>query len=74
MLWCVLIVIVLSGSLTLTQELEAKLPKFVPENERYVCGAPGCSYLTCDETMLRHHLRALHFDETAYRFVHCASF
>ncbi|KAJ9587631.1 hypothetical protein L9F63_018925 [Diploptera punctata] len=60
-----------SGSLTLTQELEAKLPKFIPEHQRYVCGAPGCSYLTCDETMLRYHLRALHFDETAYRCPHC---
>jgi hypothetical protein len=52
----------------LTEELEAKLPKFVPEHQRYVCGAPGCSYLTCDETMLRYHLRALHFDEP-YRWV-----
>ncbi|XP_067015656.2 uncharacterized protein [Anabrus simplex] len=50
---------------------ELHLPKFVPEHERYVCGAPGCSYLTCDETMLKHHLRALHCDETAYRCPHC---
>ena len=52
----------------LTEEMEAKLPKFVPEPQRYVCGAPGCSYLTCDETMLRYHLRALHFDGP-YRWV-----
>ncbi|GLH14763.1 Uncharacterized protein GBIM_19083 [Gryllus bimaculatus] len=47
------------------------LPKFVPEHERYVCGSLGCNYRTCDETMLRYHMRALHCDEISYRCPHC---
>lgn len=47
------------------------LPKYVPENKRFVCGASSCSYLTCDETMLRCHIRTLHMDEDNYKCPHC---
>ncbi|XP_046386057.1 uncharacterized protein LOC124155906 [Ischnura elegans] len=47
------------------------IPRFVPENERYVCGVIGCHYHTVDDTMLRHHLRALHRDEATFRCPHC---
>ncbi|KAG8226917.1 hypothetical protein J437_LFUL005674, partial [Ladona fulva] len=47
------------------------IPRFVPENERYVCGVIGCHYQTVDDTMLRHHLRALHREETFFRCAHC---
>ncbi|XP_071443153.1 uncharacterized protein [Hetaerina americana] len=47
------------------------IPRFVPENERYVCGVVGCHYQTVDDTMLRHHLRALHREEVTFRCAHC---
>lgn len=48
---------------------QREVPKYVPENERYVCHAKGCAYVTVDDTMLRHHIKALHSDEIYYRFV-----
>lgn len=38
---------------------------------RYVCGVPECNYLTVEEAMLRHHLKALHSDEVYFRCPHC---
>ncbi|XP_023245771.1 uncharacterized protein LOC106640107 isoform X2 [Copidosoma floridanum] len=52
-------------------EEDEGLPKFVPENRRYVCGVAECNYLSVDELMLRHHLKALHSDEVYYRCPHC---
>ncbi|XP_063239436.1 uncharacterized protein LOC134540552 isoform X1 [Bacillus rossius redtenbacheri] len=46
-------------------------PGFVPERFRYVCGAPGCHYMGCDEDMLRMHVRTLHAGETDYVCTHC---
>lgn len=40
-------------------------------NKRYVCGAINCNYLTHGESMLRHHLTALHLDENNYKCPHC---
>lgn len=55
----------------LTKEEEAQLPAFVPITKRYVCGASGCSYLCLEESRLRHHLMALHADDTVYTCRHC---
>ncbi|KAK0095829.1 hypothetical protein PV326_007277 [Microctonus aethiopoides] len=49
------------------------LPKYVPEQKRYVCGVADCNYLTVDETMLRYHSKALHPDEVNFRCPHCPS-
>ncbi|XP_046980826.1 uncharacterized protein LOC124545909 [Schistocerca americana] len=53
------------------QQQQYVVPQYVEEHRRYVCSAAGCSYLTCSEAMLRHHLRALHLDEVVYRCPHC---
>lgn len=55
----------------LTKEEEAKLPGFVPAVKRYVCGATGCNYLCLQESVLKHHILALHADETVYFCKHC---
>lgn len=55
----------------LSKEEEALLPAFVPLTKRYVCGASGCSYLCLEESRLRHHIMALHADETSYTCKHC---
>lgn len=55
----------------LTKEEEAQLPAFIPLTKRYVCGATNCSYLCLEESLLRHHLIALHADETSYSCKHC---
>ena len=47
------------------------LPKYVPENKRYVCGISECSYLTVNEGMLRNHLKALHSEEPFFKCTHC---
>ncbi|XP_016839024.1 uncharacterized protein LOC100121415 isoform X2 [Nasonia vitripennis] len=52
-------------------EEDEGVPKYVPENKRFVCGVPECNYLTVDEPMLRHHLKALHSDELYFRCPHC---
>lgn len=56
---------------TLSKEEEAQLPAFIPLTKRYVCGASNCNYLCLDESLLRHHLVALHADENTYRCKHC---
>lgn len=53
------------------QQQQYMVPQYVEEHRRYVCSSAGCSYLTCSEAMLRHHLRALHLDEVVYRCPHC---
>lgn len=55
----------------LSKEEEAQLPAFVPTTKRYVCGAIGCSYLCLEESLLKHHLLALHADESVYFCKHC---
>ncbi|XP_075218375.1 uncharacterized protein LOC142323088 [Lycorma delicatula] len=47
------------------------IPRYVPDSERYVCHANGCTYVTVDDVMLRHHIKALHSDEIYYRCPHC---
>ena len=53
------------------QPEDDSLPKYVPENKRYVCGISECSYLTVNEGMLRYHLKALHSDEPYFKCTHC---
>lgn len=38
---------------------------------RYVCSVAECNYLSVEEAMLRHHLKALHSDEIYFRCPHC---
>lgn len=47
------------------------MPAFVPTTKRYVCGSIGCNYLCLEESLLRHHLFALHAHETVYYCKHC---
>ncbi|KAK0167443.1 hypothetical protein PV327_004842 [Microctonus hyperodae] len=58
---------------TVTPNEADGLPKYVPEQKRYVCGVADCNYLTVDETMLRYHSKALHPDEVNFRCPHCPS-
>ncbi|XP_033218958.1 zinc finger protein Xfin-like [Belonocnema kinseyi] len=53
------------------QPEDETLPKYVPENKRYVCGIAECSYLTVNEDMLRYHLKALHSEEPFFKCTHC---
>lgn len=55
----------------LTKEEEAELPAYIPTIKRYVCGATGCNYLCLEESVLKHHLLALHAGETVYVCKHC---
>lgn len=55
----------------LSKEAEAQFPCFVPTTKRYVCGATGCNYLCLEESLLKHHLNALHADESSYTCKHC---
>ncbi|XP_013184117.1 uncharacterized protein LOC106129948 [Amyelois transitella] len=52
-------------------EAAARYPKYVPERQRYTCGAKDCSYTSVDEAMLRCHWETLHSGTTDYRCVHC---
>lgn len=38
----------------------ASQPAFVPDHQRFICGADGCSYLTISEGTLKAHLTTLH--------------
>ncbi|XP_033210567.1 uncharacterized protein LOC117168827 isoform X2 [Belonocnema kinseyi] len=53
------------------QPEDETLPRYVPENKRYVCGISECSYLTVNEGMLRYHLKALHSEEPFFKCTHC---
>ncbi|KAJ8956301.1 hypothetical protein NQ318_015037 [Aromia moschata] len=54
------------------KEKEAEnLPDFVQSHCRYVCPAQNCNYLCPEEANLRHHIIALHDDETSFTCVHC---
>ncbi|XP_050305539.1 uncharacterized protein LOC126742791 [Anthonomus grandis grandis] len=46
-------------------------PEFVPTHRRFVCCAQGCSYLCLEEGNLKHHIMALHSDETEFTCAHC---
>ncbi|XP_069943249.1 uncharacterized protein [Cherax quadricarinatus] len=48
-----------------------KLPKFVPEERLHSCGIEGCQYLSCDDMMLKYHIRTLHADITSFPCPHC---
>lgn len=47
------------------------IPEFIPSHSRYACCAQGCNYICPEEGNLRHHLIALHDDETSFTCVHC---
>ncbi|XP_042204515.1 uncharacterized protein LOC121854154 isoform X2 [Homarus americanus] len=48
-----------------------KLPKFVAEERLYSCGIEGCNYLSCDDMMLKYHIRTLHADIASFPCPHC---
>lgn len=52
---------------SLSPEEEAKLPQFIPEQMRYKCCSSDCNYFTIDDSMLKHHITALHDELTYYR-------
>lgn len=52
-------------------EKELEIPAYVPLHRRYVCCAPNCNYLCLEEGNLRHHLYALHVQESSYKCAHC---
>ncbi|XP_051168036.1 zinc finger protein 711-like [Leptopilina boulardi] len=56
---------------TVIQTDEKTLPKYVPENKRFVCGFSKCSYLSVNENTLRSHLKTLHSDEQFFKCTHC---
>ncbi|KAE8748136.1 hypothetical protein FOCC_FOCC005139 [Frankliniella occidentalis] len=49
-------------------------PKFVPENQRFVCCAPACQQISSDDAMLRHHIRVLHPEILVYKCPHCPEY
>ncbi|ROT74195.1 RE1-silencing transcription factor [Penaeus vannamei] len=53
-----------------TEEYE-KLPKYVPDERLHSCGIDGCNYLSCDDMMLKYHIRTLHADITSFPCPHC---
>lgn len=53
-----------------TEEYQ-KLPKYVPEERLHTCGIDGCNYLSCDDMMLKYHIRTLHADATTFPCPHC---
>lgn len=50
------------------------IPKFVPEERLYSCGIEGCNYLSCDDMMLKYHIRTLHADVSSFPCPHCTDF
>ncbi|XP_076256193.1 uncharacterized protein LOC143193736 isoform X1 [Rhynchophorus ferrugineus] len=54
-----------------SEKEEDKYPEFVPTHSRFVCCASGCSYLCPEEANLKHHLMALHSDDTNFTCAHC---
>ncbi|XP_012548180.2 uncharacterized protein LOC101742695 [Bombyx mori] len=63
-----------SVSVTIPVEAATRYPKYVPERQRYVCGAKDCTYISLDEDMLRRHWEALHPECTDYLCAHCPPF
>ncbi|KAJ8972650.1 hypothetical protein NQ317_008236 [Molorchus minor] len=62
----------MSGAKGDGKEKEAEnLPEFVLSHCRYVCPAQGCNYLCPEEANLRHHILALHDNETSFTCCHC---
>ncbi|KAG5893935.1 hypothetical protein JTB14_028744 [Gonioctena quinquepunctata] len=47
------------------------LPEYVSPQYRYCCCAQNCNYICPEEGNLRHHLMALHNDETSFTCAHC---
>ncbi|XP_057319412.1 uncharacterized protein LOC130663885 [Microplitis mediator] len=56
---------------TVSQNEIESLPKFVPENKRYICSVSLCNYITVEESTLRDHMKALHPEEQYFRCPHC---
>lgn len=54
-----------------TAEESKKLPQYVPDQFRYVCSLRNCKQITCDDSMLRSHMRALHSEIDLYACPHC---
>lgn len=52
-------------------EPSSRYPGFIPERERYACGARDCSYISINEAMLKCHWETLHYDSNNYHCVHC---
>lgn len=45
--------------------------RYVPETERFMCGADGCSYQTTVSENLQEHLECSHKDQATYYCPHC---
>lgn len=52
-------------------ELAAQYPRQITTRERNTCGAPGCSYISVNEEMLKCHWDALHIASPVYKCMHC---
>ncbi|XP_063832929.1 uncharacterized protein LOC135082110 [Ostrinia nubilalis] len=56
----------------ITPEEAEKYPKYVPERQRYACGAKDCSYISLDEAMFNRHWNTLHSTLLQFHCVHCS--
>lgn len=52
-------------------ETMSRYPKYVPDKQRYTCGAKACCYTSVDEKMFKQHWETLHSGSNDYRCVHC---
>lgn len=53
------------------KDTDINVPHFVPSHTRYTCCAQDCNYICPEDANLRHHLIALHSEETSFICVHC---
>ncbi|XP_056631686.1 uncharacterized protein LOC130441883 isoform X1 [Diorhabda sublineata] len=53
------------------KDIDINVPHFVPSHTRYTCCAQDCNYICPEEANLRHHLIALHSEESSFICVHC---
>lgn len=58
----------LTGDLTIEKDPSLR---YVPETERFMCGADGCSYRTIVSERLQEHLECSHKDQATYYCPHC---
>ncbi|CAG5046988.1 unnamed protein product [Parnassius apollo] len=58
-------------NLLIPPEAASRYPKYVPDRQRYTCGAKGCCYISVDETMLKYHWETLHSGTNDFHCVHC---
>ncbi|CAH2052792.1 unnamed protein product, partial [Iphiclides podalirius] len=52
-------------------ETVSRYPKYVPDRQRYTCGAKECCYISLDEHMFKYHWETLHSESKDYRCMHC---